>query len=91
MPSKTRPAGAASARHSTISALRARAPGAGRLLSCELERGSGAPERPLAMPQRAGPCGAETAPGWPHRHQRRQQERLAGLGKQPNVLNGKGA
>ena len=34
MPSETRPAGAASARHSTVSALRARAPGARRLLSC---------------------------------------------------------
>ncbi|XP_068399801.1 basic salivary proline-rich protein 4-like [Eschrichtius robustus] len=63
MPSETRPAGAASARHSTVSALRARAPGAGRPLSCEREAGSGARARPLAMPLRAGPCGAETAPG----------------------------
>ncbi|XP_059755627.1 myosin-13-like [Balaenoptera ricei] len=74
------PACTASARHSTVSALRARAPGAGRPLSCEREAGSGAPARPLAMPRCAGPCGAETAPGWTQRGQGRQDERLPGPG-----------
>ena len=98
MPSETRPAGAASARHSTVSALRPRASGAGRPASCEREAGSGAPARPLAMPRRAGPCGAETAPGWTQRGQRRQEDRLPGPGSgggaagartQPNFFNGK--
>ena len=98
MPSETRPAGAASAQHSTVSALRAPAPGAGRPLSCQREAGSGAPPRPLAMPWRAGPWGAETAPGWNQRGQHRQEDRLpgrdsgggaAGPRKQPSFLNGK--
>lgn len=46
------------------------------------------PESPLTIPRRAGHRGAETAPGWTHRHQRRQEERLAELRKQHNG-NGK--